>query len=226
MIKTEKISLWVGGVILALLTGIGVSATSKYKESYNLSKAEIPNEVEVPEFLITKEDEFVINNKISVIAEKTLQTESAYFLFLDKLLLSYYLSYVGDNKEEIIEDIKNGLQYDIASMETLSFEEANKYYDKVIGEYKNGVGASNKAQLNNPNSLTTIINNYLVFSDFVLEKPENLDVAVKGLNAYFYLVSSPTPDPEMLENPIPELCIIAKVNPDLNSLPEELECDF
>lgn len=226
MIKTEKISLLVGGVILAVLAGIGFNATIKYKEAYNLSKAESPTEVEVPDFLIAKEDEFVIKNKISTIAEKQLQTESAYFLFLDKLLLSYYLSYVGDNKEDIIEDIKNGLQYDIDSMETLSFDEANKYYDKVIGDYKRGVGAANKAQLNNPNSLTTIINNYLVFSDFVLEKPENLDVTVKGLNAYFDLVGSPTPNQEMLENPIPELCVIAKIHPDLKNLPEELECDF
>ena len=231
-------SVAIASLVLAILTGVGayvinlvngpnsivdVSVGNSIFEELKESQKEKSNN---PEFVMSKQDAFVVENKISTVVKNPLfATDTAYLIAFDKLLLSYYLSYKGEKSEEIISGIRASMEYEPESMEVLSFEQAKDFYQILKEAYKSKEAKVNP-NLNNPNSLRTIINDYLVFVDFVFEKPENLRTTLFGLGAYLDFAKVENPTEEMLQHPNPDMCVLAKIHPDMRKLPEELECDF
>lgn len=240
--KSFKLS-WggvIGAVILALLTGVGVVVTNKVNGPNSVVETYAGNslfeqmrnaqqgksEDENPEFVMSKQDAFVVENKLSTVVNKPLfATDTAYLIAFDKLLLSYYLSYTGENSEEILTGIRTSMEYEPSSMEVLTFEQGKEFY-KILKDAYKSKEAKVSPDLDNPNSLRTIINDYLVFVDFVFDKPEHLKTTLFGLGAYLDFARIENPTEEMLQNPNADMCVLAKIHPDMRKLPEELECDF
>lgn len=223
----EKYSAIAGGLILAVLIGIGLNAAfeissdsfkTKLKNQESVFEKLSKSRNKIPEFLSEKEYQFVMKSNVIDISKVTLTSEVSYLIFFDKVYLSYLIGLMGDSQKEF----KDGItEYPHESIFPIDYVKAKEIYDKVSEDYLTGIGNPKKAYLKNPNSKKEEIQNSMKMLSFLLKSEESKDVFLKGLDDYYKFLTLPEQQEEMMKNPSVELCALIDVLPELKGLPKE-----
>lgn len=227
MTNVEKMSSIAGGLVLAVLLGVGIKASLEVNNKNFTQRLEQKSSIfdefkkpqnKVPELFSEDEYNFVVKSTAIQISKINLTSEMSYLIFLDKLYLGYLMSFMGD-AQDAVKNIPT--DYPEGSVVAIDFDQAKEIYEKVSDDYKNTIGNPSKSYVENPNSKKDVIESNMKVMEFLLKSPSSKNVFLKGLNDYYSFFKYPEERERLLNNPSADLCTMMDVMPELVGLPKD-----